>query len=145
MIKFGTDGWRAKIAEDFTFANVKKVAAGIASYLKKHSLENSGIAIGYDMRFQSEDFAKCAAKVCAEANIKTYLTSIPVPSPALSYFVKNHNLGGGIMITASHNPPEWNGIKFKEKFGGSARPEVTREIEAGINKVGGQMSVVGGQ
>ncbi len=129
MIKFGTDGWRARIADDFTFNNIRLVTAAFILYLKKSGLAKDGVAVGFDNRFQSEDFAACAAEVCAAAGIKTYLSKISLPSPALSYFVKSHGLGAGIMITASHNPPEWNGFKIKENFGGSSRPEVTKAVE----------------
>ena len=133
MIKFGTDGWRAKIAEDFTFENVKLVTAAFINWLQAEKLDKQGVAVGYDNRFQSEDFARTAAEVCARAGIKTYLSSISLPSPALSYYVKSNQLGAGIMITASHNPPEWNGFKIKESWGGSARPEVTKKVESYLN------------
>lgn len=130
MIKFGTDGWRARIADDFTFENVRKVTAAFINWLQSEKLDKQGIAVGFDNRFQSEDFAKTAAEVSARAGIKTFLSAISLPSPALSYYVKSNNLGAGIMITASHNPPEWNGFKIKESWGGSARPEVTKKVEA---------------
>lgn len=132
MIKFGTDGWRAKIAEEFTFENVEKVSLAFVKYLKDNKLDKKGVAVGYDNRFQSENFARTAAKVCAAYGIKTYLTKEPVPSPVLSFVVKDKKLGAGIMITASHNPPEWNGFKIKEFFGGSARPEVTKQVEKNL-------------
>ena len=135
MIKFGTDGWRAKIAEDFTFDNVRLVASAFVKYLKDSGLDKKGAAVGYDNRFQSEDFALAAAQIIAGAGIKTYLSKISLPSPALSYYVKSHNLGAGAMITASHNPPEWNGFKIKEYFGSSARPEVTKAVEANLTDV----------
>jgi len=129
MIKFGTDGWRARIAEDFTFDNVRLVAQALVNYLKKNKLDKAGLAVGYDNRFQSEDFARAAAEICALNGIKTYLSSASLPSPALSYYIKTNQLNAGIMITASHNPYEWNGFKIKEAWGGSARPEVTRAVE----------------
>lgn len=128
-IKFGTDGWRAEIAQDFTFENLSKVTEAFIKYLKKSNLSQKGVAIGYDCRFQSEDFARLCAQLCAGAQIKTFYSKIPLPSPALSYFVSSNKLGSGIMVTASHNPPEWNGFKIKESFGGSARAEVTKGIE----------------
>ncbi|KAF0134327.1 MAG: phosphoglucomutase/phosphomannomutase alpha/beta/alpha domain i [Candidatus Saganbacteria bacterium] len=133
MIKFGTDGWRAKIADDFTFDNIKHVTLAFINHLKKSGHDKAGVAVGFDNRFQSEDFAQTTAEVCAENGIKTYLSKYSLPSPALSYFVKTNNLNAGIMITASHNPPEWNGFKIKESFGGSARPEFTKAVEAEIN------------
>lgn len=134
MIKFGTDGWRAKIADEFTFDNIKLVALAFSNVLKEKGLNKKGIAVGYDMRFMSEDFAKCAAEVCSSCGIKTYFSKEPLPAPTLSYFVKSKGLGAGIMITASHNPPEWNGFKIKEDFGGSARPEFTKEVEEELKK-----------
>jgi len=129
MIKFGTDGWRARIAEDFTFDNVRLVAQALVNYLKKSGLDKSGVAVGYDNRFQSEDFARAAAEICAANGINTHLSSASLPSPTLSYYIQAHHLCAGIMITASHNPYEWNGFKIKEAWGGSARPEVTRAVE----------------
>jgi phosphomannomutase len=134
MIKFGTDGWRARIAEEFTFDNVRLVTQALVSYLKETGLSEKGIAIGYDNRFQSENFAQAAAEICSGAGLKTLLTEHSVPSPVLSYAVKNRGLGIGIMITASHNPPDWNGFKIKENFGGSAFPETTLAVEKQLNK-----------
>ncbi|MFA4844779.1 MAG: phosphoglucomutase/phosphomannomutase family protein [Candidatus Margulisiibacteriota bacterium] len=133
MIKFGTDGWRAKIAEEFTFGNVRLVAQALVKYLQDEGLAAKGIAIGYDNRFQSEEFARIAAGICAGAGLRTVLTAHSVPSPVLSYAVKQGGYGAGIMITASHNPPEWNGFKIKEGFGGSAFPETTRGVEKNIS------------
>lgn len=128
-IKFGTDGWRGRIADDFTFDNVRLVTQALVEYLREKGLAENGIAVGYDNRFQSEDFAQVAAQICSGAGIKTLLAEHAVPSPVLSYAVKSMELGAGIMITASHNPSEWNGFKIKEAFGGSAFPETTQEIE----------------
>ncbi|NQU17730.1 MAG: phosphoglucomutase/phosphomannomutase family protein [Candidatus Saganbacteria bacterium] len=135
MIKFGTDGWRAKIADEFTFENVKKVTLAFIKYLKDNKLDKLGVAVGFDNRFQSENFAKTAASICAGSGIKTYLTKESVPSPVLSFVVKSKKLGAGIMITASHNPPDWNGFKIKEAFGGSARPEVTKAVEEKLGQM----------
>lgn len=129
MIKFGTDGWRARIAEEFTFDNVRLVTQAFVEHLKNSGLAGKGVAVGYDNRFQSEHFAQAAAEVCSGAGIKTLLTEHSVPSPVLSFAVKNKSLGAGIMITASHNPPDWNGFKIKEGFGGSAFPETTKAVE----------------
>jgi phosphomannomutase len=136
MIKFGTDGWRAKIAEDFTFDNVRLVTQALVAYIRENGLADKGIAVGYDNRFQSEDFARTSAEVCSGAGLKTLLMSHSLPSPTLSYTVNNLGLGAGIMITASHNPPEWNGFKIKEGFGGSAFPETTRSVEEKLQKAG---------
>ena len=135
MIKFGTDGWRARIAEEFTFDNVRLVAQALVNHLQETGLAAQGVAVGYDNRFQSEEFARAAAEVCAGAGLATLLTEHSVPSPVLSYAVKNRGLGIGIMITASHNPPDWNGFKIKENFGGSAFPETTLAVEKQLNKI----------
>jgi phosphomannomutase len=135
MIKFGTDGWRAEISDEFTFENVRKVAQAYCNYLIKNGLERSGIAIGYDNRFESENFALESAKVAAANKIKVFLTEHSVPSPVVSFVVKNKALGGGIMITASHNPAEWNGFKIKSKFACSASQEITKAVEAELSNV----------
>ncbi|MFA4905346.1 MAG: phosphoglucomutase/phosphomannomutase family protein [Candidatus Margulisiibacteriota bacterium] len=136
MVKFGTDGWRAKIAEDFTFDNVRLVTQAMIDALKLKS-----VAVGFDNRFQSEDFARAAAEVCAAAGVKTFLSSSSLPSPALSFRVKTKGLDAGIMITASHNPPEWNGFKIKESFGGSARPEITKAVEAKLSSANYELRI----
>lgn len=128
MIKFGTDGWRGRIADDFTFENVRLVTQALLDYLKT----DKGIAVGYDNRFQSEQFAQVAAEVCSGAGIGTLLARHSIPSPVLSFTVKNLGLGAGIMITASHNPPEWNGFKIKESYGGSSFPETTEGVEKNL-------------
>lgn len=133
MIKFGTDGWRAKIAGEFTLDNVALVTQALVKYLQENDLADIGVAVGYDNRFQSEDFARTAARVCSGAGLKTFLTAHAVPSPVLSYAVKQGGYGAGIMITASHNPPEWNGFKIKEGFGGSAFPLTTKAVETNIS------------
>jgi len=133
-IKFGTDGWRGEIAKDFTFENVSRVTEAFVEHVKEAGLSQKGIAVGYDMRFQSEDFALLAAKICAGHKIKTFYSKIPLPSPALSYFVNSKGLGAGIMITASHNPSNWNGFKIKESFGGSSTPEFTKAVESKIKE-----------
>jgi phosphomannomutase len=105
------------------------VAQALVEYLIEKGTAKKGIAVGYDNRFQSESFARVAAEVCSGAGIKTLLTMNSVPAPVLSSSVKENNLAAGIMITASHNPPDWNGFKIKEDFGGSAFPETTRAVE----------------
>ena len=122
-IAFGTDGWRGEIARDFTFANVSRVTEAFVKYIKNSGLANAGVAVGYDNRFQSEDFALLAASICAQSGIKTFYSKISLPSPALSYVVNSRKLGSGIMITASHNPGSWNGFKIKEAFGINFRNE----------------------
>jgi phosphomannomutase len=130
MIKFGTDGWRAVIADDFTFDNVRRVAGAIASYVLKHEDASRGLIVGYDTRFGSPRFARAAAEVLAKAGIPVKLANDYVPTPAVSFAVKNTGAAGGVVITSSHNPWNWNGVKFKGKFGGSATPAIMKVIEA---------------
>ena len=135
MIKFGTDGWRARIADEFTFENVRSVAQAIINHVKTKGDSSKSFYIGYDNRFLSESFAVEVAKVAVNSAITCFLSKEPLPSPALSFAVKANNASGGIMITASHNPPEYNGIKFKAHYGGSSLPELTREVEAELAKI----------
>ena len=127
-IKFGTDGWRAIIAEEFTFDNVRFCAQGVADYLKRAKLEGRGLIIGYDTRFASGDFAAAAAEVIAGSGIKVYLCPAPAPTPVISYGVLAKKAGGAIIITASHNPPNWNGFKYKDEYGASAPDDITSAI-----------------
>src|SRR5437870_570189 len=136
-IKFGTDGWRAVIAEDFTFENVRRVAQAVALYWKAAAAKKGvtpRAVVGYDKRFLSEKFAATVAVVAAGDGIPIIHTAQATPTPAVSYAVKHENLIGGIMITASHNPPEFNGVKIKADFGGSADQEITKEIEALVDR-----------
>src|SRR5438552_1556254 len=128
-IKFGTDGWRAVIADDFTFENVGRVAGAIASYVLKYEDPTRGLIVGYDTRFLSRLFALRAAEVLADAGIPIKLANDYVPTPAVSFAVKSIGAAGGVMITSSHNPFNWNGVKFKAKFGGSATPAIMKIIE----------------
>ena len=130
-IRFGTDGWRAVIADDYTFDNVRAVAQAMADYLKRHDLA-SEVVIGYDTRFLSGSFAGAVAEVMVANEIPVALTSSFVPTPALSFAVRERGAGGGVMITASHNPARWNGFKVKSALGGTASPEATSEIEQAI-------------
>src|ERR1700738_21535 len=118
MIKFGTDGWRGIIADDFIFDNVRRVAGGIASYVLEREDAARGVIIGYDTRFASPHAARVAAATIAEAGIPVELTNDSTPTPAISLAVKNKGAAGGVVITSSHNPWNWNGVKFKAKFGG---------------------------
>ncbi len=129
MIKFGTDGWRAVIADDFIFDNVRQVAGAIASYVLKHEDPKRGVIVGYDTRFASPRAARITAEVLAEAGIPVKLANDDTPTPAVSYAVKNLKAAGGVMITSSHNPWNWNGMKFKASFGGSATPAIMKAIE----------------
>jgi alpha-D-glucose phosphate-specific phosphoglucomutase len=132
-IKFGTDGWRGVIAKDFTFDNVRACAQGVADYLKQAGLADNGIIIGYDTRFASEDFAAAAAEVIAASGIKAHLCPKATPTPVISYGVTAQKAGGAIVITASHNPHNWNGFKYKNENGSSAPLPVTREIEKNLS------------
>jgi len=129
-IKFGTDGWRGVIAEDYTFENVRRVAGAIAAYVLKNEDPSRGLVIGYDTRFGSRRFAQAAAEVLAAAGISIKLSNDYTPTPALSYAVRSLKTAGGIMITSSHNPWDWNGVKFKATYGGSATPAIMKKIEA---------------
>src|SRR4051812_26930642 len=131
QIKFGTDGWRAIIAEDFTFANVERVAQATAEYWKANPIANTEreIIIGYDRRFLSDQFAHRSAEIMEGNGFRVLLTSVPTPTPAVSYLVKARRAIGGVMITASHNPPAFNGFKLKAYFGGSAEPAMCEQVE----------------
>lgn len=128
-IKFGTDGWRGIIADDFTFENVRRVARAIASYVLKNEDASRSIIVGYDTRFASDRAARIAAQVLADAGIRVLLSNGDVPTPAVSYNVKKLGAAGGVVVTSSHNPWNWNGVKFKGKFGGSATPAIMKSIE----------------
>ncbi|HEX5235374.1 MAG TPA: phosphoglucomutase/phosphomannomutase family protein [Silvibacterium sp.] len=137
-IKFGTDGWRGLIADDFTFDNVRKAAAAIAGYL--HNTTDpaedpaKGVCIGYDTRFASDRFARAVAEVIAVSGIPVKLASRITPTPALSYGVREHKGAGGVMITSSHNPFQWNGVKYKAFYGGSGKPSIISAIETYLDK-----------
>ena len=131
-IRFGTDGWRAVIAEDFTFANVRAVSQATAEYLQRQKLTDRPVVVGYDTRFLSGSFAGAVAEVLAANDISVLLASAAIPTPALSHAVIEHDAGAGIMITASHNPARWSGYKLKAAYGGSAPTEVTSEIERAV-------------
>jgi phosphomannomutase len=128
-IKFGTDGWRGLIADDFTFDNVRRVASAIASYVLKYEEAKRGVMIGYDARFASPRAAQIVAEVIAAAGIPVKLANDYTPTPAVSFAVKHQGAAGGVMITSSHNPWNWNGVKFKGNFGGSATPAIMKRIE----------------
>ncbi len=128
-IKFGTDGWRGIIADDFTFDNVRRVAGAIAFYVLKYEQAQQGVFVGYDARFASPMAAQIVAEVIAAAGIPVKLANDYTPTPAISYAVKHQGAAGGVMITSSHNPWNWNGVKFKAKFGGSATPAIMKRIE----------------
>ena len=128
QIKFGTDGWRGIIADDFTFENVRIAAAAIGSYVMAKEDASKGVCIGYDTRFGSRDFAVATAKVLASMGIPVALADCYTPTPALSYAVVHRGAAGGVMITSSHNPAQWNGVKYKASYGGSGSPSIMTEI-----------------
>jgi len=128
-IKFGTDGWRALIAEDYTFDNVRICSQAVCEYMKARNINDNGLIIGYDTRFGSDRFATAAAEVAAANGIPVVLCDRFSPTPVVSHNLVNRECGAGIVITASHNPGEWNGFKFKPGYGGSASPEIVEELE----------------
>ena len=130
-IKFGTDGWRAVIAEEFTFANVARVAQATADHWKANLLadKEEKVIVGYDRRFFSDKFAQTTAEVMAGNGFSVVLTPAPTPTPSVSYAVKSHRAIGGVMITASHNPPGFNGFKLKSHYGGSSDSETCQAVE----------------
>ena len=133
-VKFGTDGWRGIIADDFTYANVRVAASAIAHYVIEQEDAASGVCIGYDTRFGSKSFAGVVAEVLSKAGIPVLLADAMTPTPALSYAVRERKAAGGVMITSSHNPAEWNGVKYKASYGGSGRPSIIAAIEGYLGK-----------
>ena len=131
-IKFGTDGWRGTIAEDYTFANVRRCAQGFARYLLDLGKTAGGVVVGYDKRFASEHFAAAVAEVLAANGIHAYLCDGAAPTPVISYAVVAQEASGGVNITASHNPPWDNGFKVRDEHGGAIDPAGLKEIEARI-------------
>jgi len=132
-IKFGTDGWRGIIAQDFTFDNVRACSQAVADYLKQVGLASRGLIVGYDTRFASEDFASAVAEVVAGNGIKVYLCPRATPTPVISFGILAQKAGGAIIITASHNPATWNGFKYKSEYASSAPPEVEAQIEKNVS------------
>jgi phosphomannomutase len=130
QIKFGTDGWRGVIADDFTFANVHVAAEAIAAYIHAQEDPKKGLSIAYDTRFGSKAFARACAEVVAATGIPVQLANAVTPTPALSFGVRERGAAGGIMITSSHNPAQWNGVKYKGWYGGSGKPSMITAIES---------------
>jgi alpha-D-glucose phosphate-specific phosphoglucomutase len=128
-IQFGTDGWRAVISDSFTFANLRIVAQAIADYVREQEQANPTVVIGFDTRFLSDRYAAEVAQVMAGNGIHTWLARADTPTPAISYSVVHRKATAGIMITASHNAPRYNGVKLKAAYGGSASPEQNRHVE----------------
>ena len=128
-IKFGTDGWRGIIAEDFTFQNARLVAQAIARYVVRGEDARKGVLVGYDHRFAADNVASAIANVISAAGIPVWLADKPCPTPAISLLVRQRHAAGGIVVTASHNPYAWNGIKYKASYGSSALPSIVAQIE----------------
>jgi alpha-D-glucose phosphate-specific phosphoglucomutase len=136
QIKFGTSGWRAIVAEDFTVSNVRRAVAGIARYVSGKHPGGARVIVGRDPRYMGERFVEIAAEVLTAAGVKPLVIAEPAPTPAISYEVIRSKADGAINFTASHNPPEYNGIKFSTPDGAPALPEVTHAIEALIPENG---------
>src|SRR6478672_3423442 len=134
-IKFGTDGWRGVIAEDFTFANARTVSEAIARYVVRGEDARKGIIVGYDHRYASDRVARHAADVFSSTGTPVWLASVPCPTPAVSLLVRERKAAGGVVITASHNPYQWNGIKYKASYGSSALPSIVAQIETELEGV----------
>jgi phosphomannomutase len=134
-IHFGTDGWRGVIAEDFTVENVRRVALAFARYVARAERPDAGVLVGYDNRFGSERFAQAAAETVAAAGVPVWLAGAACPTPALSLLVRQRGAAGGMMITASHNPYRWNGVKFKASYGSSASPTIVAAIEQELDRM----------
>jgi phosphomannomutase len=130
IIRFGTDGWRGRIAEDYTFANVRRCTQGFADYLLGKGFAGEWVVVGFDRRFHSENFAAAAAEVLAGNGLKVYLTQGATPTPAIAFSVVNRKAVAAVNITASHNPPTDNGYKVRDENGGAIPPEGLNEIEA---------------
>src|SRR5215467_2446184 len=133
MIKFGTSGWRGIIGEDFTFENVRVATQGICNYLKKSGQKCAAVVIAYDTRFLTEKFASEAARILAFNGIQAFLCNRDVPTPCVAFETVRRKAMGAVNFTASHNPPEYNGLKFSTANGAPALPEVTKAIEAEIH------------
>src|SRR3974377_1319554 len=136
QIKFGTDGWRAVIAEDFTFANVERVAQAAADYWSANPVPGTEkkVVVGYDRRFLSNEFGQRSAEVLAANGFQVVLTPEPTPTPSVSFAVKAQRAVGGGMITASHNPPIFNGFKLKSHYGGSSEPATCEAVESYLGR-----------
>src|SRR6201994_2018899 len=133
-IKFGTSGWRSLVADEFTIANIRRAVAGIAAYVKTQPQPHR-VLVGRDPRFLGESFVAEAARVLSGAGVTPIIIPEAAPTPAIAYAVGSLKTSGAINFTASHNPPEYNGIKFSTHDGAPALPEVTKQIEAGINRI----------
>ncbi|MHC1592273.1 MAG: phosphohexomutase domain-containing protein, partial [Candidatus Helarchaeales archaeon] len=141
-ITFGTDGWRARMDEAFTISNVAIVAQAIANYLKKENKYKRGLAIGHDTRRNSVLFAEEIARVICANEIKCYLVPEDVPTPVLTFSILEWNLDGAVMLTASHNPPEYNGLKFIPDYASPAMPDVTDSITREIQDLDDESTIL---
>src|SRR5215471_10429949 len=136
MTKFGTSGWRGLIAKDFTFDNVRLATQGIAEYLNSHSTNGSReVILGYDTRFLGREFSLAAAEVLAASGLSPLLCQRDTPTPVIAHSIRARKALGGINMTASHNPAQYQGLKFSTSNGAPAHPEVTRQIEANIARL----------
>ncbi len=135
QIRFGTDGWRGVIAEDFTYENLRKVIHAIARYVVRAENSSNGVVVGYDARFGSERFARVAAETVAATGTPVWLATDACPTPAVSLLVKLRGAAAGIQISASHNPYRWNGVKLKASYGGSASEAIVALVETELAKV----------
>src|ERR1700689_3130765 len=138
-IRFGTDGWRGIIAEDFTFANARIVAHAIARYVVRGEDARKGVLIGYDHRFTPDPIPPAVTDTISATGTPVWLTDKPCPTPAISLLVRHRQAAGGLVVTASHNPYRWNGVKYKASYGSSALPSIVAQIEielAGVQSDG---------
>lgn len=142
-IKFGTDGWRALMDGEYNEDNVRFCAQGTVRYLIESGLSSQGLLIGYDTRRRSDEFAAIVAEVTAANNVTALLSDRPAPTPAIAFNVVSLDAGGGVIITASHNPPQWNGFKYKPDYGGSASPAVVEALESHIGEAEAAKTVGG--
>ena len=134
-IRFGTDGWRAIIGEDFTFANVRRCAQATALYLQQSGLGGRGVVVGYDTRFASEAFAAAVAEVLTANDLPVFLCDRPAPTPVVGHAILRRRAAGSVVITASHNPPEYSGFKVRTEYAGAAPPDVLSRIEALLARI----------
>src|ERR1700739_1181975 len=135
LIRFGTDGWRGIIAEDVTCVNARIVAHAIARYVVRGEDARQGVLIGYDHRFASDTIAAAVADTISATGTPVWLADKPCPTPAISLLVRQRGAAGGIVVTASHNPYRWNGIKYKASYGSSALPSIVAQIESELESV----------
>lgn len=138
-ISFGTSGWRGIFCEDFTFENVKIVTQAIADHLREQGEHEKGVVIGYDARFMGDHFARETVRVLAGSGIKSFLCDRDTPTPVIAFEILRHHAAGGINFTASHNPSNYNGLKFSPSWGGPALPETTKDIERRANEMLGEV------